>query len=188
MAFGANSWPLWRTAHERSQPENRGEPDDTTVPVLAKGKCRTGRLWTYVCDDRPFAGTAAPAAAFFYSADRGAVHPDAHLATYSGLSKAPIATEAVERIDVLFVPCHGMQVLISPKVHQRRQPRHRLGHPRRRHIRIRSTQRGGKPQPAIFLGHRVTRCRLVPTSMQLGPSPTAVIIQNRLDHLVDLIR
>ncbi len=54
--------------------------DDTTVPVLARGKCRTGRLWTYVRDDRPFAGTAAPAAAFFYSADRGGVHPDAHLA------------------------------------------------------------------------------------------------------------
>ena len=35
--------------------------DDTTVPVLAKGKTRTGRLWTYVRDDRPFAGTAAPA-------------------------------------------------------------------------------------------------------------------------------
>jgi transposase len=62
--------------------------DDTTVPVLAKGKCRTGRLWTYVRDDRPFAGTAAPAAAFFYSADRGGVHADAHLATYAGLMQA----------------------------------------------------------------------------------------------------
>jgi hypothetical protein len=62
--------------------------DDTTVPVLAKGKTRTGRLWTYVRDDRPFAGTAAPAAAFFYSADRGGVHPDAHLAGYAGLMQA----------------------------------------------------------------------------------------------------
>jgi integrase len=43
---------------------------DTAVPVLAKGKCRTGRVWTYVRDDRPFAGTTAPAPAFFYSADR----------------------------------------------------------------------------------------------------------------------
>ena len=41
--------------------------DDTTVPVLASGKCRTGRLWTYVRDDRPFGGAAAPAAMFFYS-------------------------------------------------------------------------------------------------------------------------
>src|SRR6202048_1554519 len=39
--------------------------DDTTVPVLAKGKCRTGRIWTYVRDDRPFGGRAPPAAVFF---------------------------------------------------------------------------------------------------------------------------
>jgi transposase len=38
--------------------------DDTTVPVLAKGKTVTGRLWTYVRDDRPFAGPAPPAAIF----------------------------------------------------------------------------------------------------------------------------
>ncbi|MCE3249011.1 MAG: family transposase, partial [Geminicoccaceae bacterium] len=44
--------------------------DDTTVPVLAKGKTRTGHLWAYVRDDRPFAGHAPPAAAFFYSPDR----------------------------------------------------------------------------------------------------------------------
>ena len=46
--------------------------DDTTVPVLAKGKTRTGRLWTYVRDDRPFAGPDPPAAVFFYSAWRRA--------------------------------------------------------------------------------------------------------------------
>jgi transposase len=44
--------------------------DETTVPVQAKGKCRTGRLWTYVRDDQPFGGTGPPAAAFFYSPDR----------------------------------------------------------------------------------------------------------------------
>src|SRR5262249_10963685 len=40
--------------------------DDPTVPVLAKGETRTGRLWTYVRDDRPFAGPDPPAAVFFY--------------------------------------------------------------------------------------------------------------------------
>jgi len=50
--------------------------DDTTVMVQAKGKCRTGRLWTYVRDDRPFGGPAAPAAALFYSPDRGGEHPE----------------------------------------------------------------------------------------------------------------
>ncbi len=62
--------------------------DDTTVPVLAKGKCRTGRLWAYVRDDRPFAGGAAPAALFQYSPTREAEHPEAHLASYSGLMQA----------------------------------------------------------------------------------------------------
>ena len=117
--------------------------DDTTVPVLAKGKTRIGRLWTYVRDDRPFGGRAAPAAAFFYSPDRSSKHPEQHLANYAGLmqadayagfnklyhpsrkpgaiieaacwaharrkffdlarlQKAPIAIEAVKRIDALF--------------------------------------------------------------------------------------
>lgn len=62
--------------------------DDTTVPVLAKGKTRTGRLWTYVRDDRPFAGPDPPAAAFFYSRDRGGEHPERHLAGYAGLMQA----------------------------------------------------------------------------------------------------
>jgi transposase len=117
--------------------------DDTTVPVLAKHKTRTGRLWTYVRDDRPFGGPDPPAAVFFYSRDRGGEHPEQHLACYAGLmqadayagfnrlyeanrkpgpiieaacwahgrrkffdlarlNKAPIAAEAVERIDAVF--------------------------------------------------------------------------------------
>jgi len=117
--------------------------DDTTVPVLAKGKTRTGRLWTYVRDDRPFSGTDPPAALYLYSADRTAQHPERHLANYAGLmqadayagfnrlydkgrqpgpiieapcwaharrkffelarlQKAPIAIEAVQRMDALF--------------------------------------------------------------------------------------
>ncbi|WP_256808750.1 IS66 family transposase [Bradyrhizobium sp. Bra64] len=58
--------------------------DGTTVPVLAKGKTRTGRLWTYVRDDRPFGGPDRPAAVFFYSPDRG----DEHLAGYAGPMQA----------------------------------------------------------------------------------------------------
>src|SRR5439155_8743233 len=62
--------------------------DDTTVPVWTKGKCRTGRLWTYVRDDRPFGGLDPPAAVFFYSADRRGEHPEQHLAGYAGLMQA----------------------------------------------------------------------------------------------------
>lgn len=117
--------------------------DDTTVPVQAKGKTRTGRLWAYVRDDKPFGGPDPPAAVFFYSSDRGGEHPERHLASYAGLmqadayagfnrlyeatrrlgpiieaacwahgrrkffdlarlQKAPIAVEAVARIDALF--------------------------------------------------------------------------------------
>jgi transposase len=62
--------------------------DDTTVPVLAKGKTVTGRLWTYVRDDRPFAGPAPPAALFHYSRDRTGEHPRRHLAGYQGILQA----------------------------------------------------------------------------------------------------
>ena len=64
--------------------------DDTTVPVLAPGLGRTatGRLWVYVRDDRLFDGPAAPAAAYFYSPDRGAEHPSAHMANFTGFLQA----------------------------------------------------------------------------------------------------
>jgi len=60
--------------------------DDTPVPVLAPGtgKTKTGRLWTYVRDERPFAGTRPPAALFFYSPDRKGEHPQAHLKEFRG--------------------------------------------------------------------------------------------------------
>src|SRR6267143_1978236 len=51
--------------------------DDTTVPVLAKGKTITGRLWTYVRDDRPFGGPAPPAAVFYTPATAPASTPSA---------------------------------------------------------------------------------------------------------------
>jgi transposase len=64
--------------------------DDTTVPVLAPGlgRTKTGRLWVYVRDDRPFAGAAPPAAAYFYSPDRGGEHPAAHMASFTGFLQA----------------------------------------------------------------------------------------------------
>src|SRR5207342_2896771 len=62
--------------------------DDTTVPVLAKGKTDTGRCWVYVRDDRPFGGTVPPAAMFYYSRDRVGEHPQAHLASYTGIFQA----------------------------------------------------------------------------------------------------
>jgi transposase len=64
--------------------------DDTPVPVLAPGagKTRTGRLWTYVRDERPHGGERPPAALFFYSPDRKGERPVAHLKTFTGILHA----------------------------------------------------------------------------------------------------
>ena len=64
--------------------------NDTPVPVLAPGtgKTKTGRLWTYVRDERPFAGSRPPAALFFYSPDRKGEHPQAHLKDFGGVIHA----------------------------------------------------------------------------------------------------
>jgi transposase len=142
-AAAATLMPLVEAIRGQVFAAERIHADDTTVPVLAKGKTRTGRLWTYVRNDRPFAGPDPPAAVFFYSRDRGGEHPERHLAGYAGLmqadayagfnrlyaadreggpiieaacwaharrkffdlariNQAPIASEAVTRIDVLF--------------------------------------------------------------------------------------
>src|SRR5438094_5960623 len=64
--------------------------DDTPVPVLAPGtgKTKTGRLWTYVRDEPPFAGSRPPAALFFYSPHRKGEHPRAHLKDFRGVIHA----------------------------------------------------------------------------------------------------
>jgi transposase len=64
--------------------------DDTPVPVLApgNGRTKTGRLWTYVRDDRPAGDSAAPAVWFAYSPDRKGEHPERHLRKFHGTLQA----------------------------------------------------------------------------------------------------
>lgn len=64
--------------------------DDTPMPVLApgSGKTKTGRLWTYVRDDRPADERAAPAVWFTYSEDRKGEHPRQHLENFKGALQA----------------------------------------------------------------------------------------------------
>jgi transposase len=62
--------------------------DDTTVPILAKGRTDTGRAWVYVRDDRPFGGPAPPAALFHASRDRSGDHPEGHLKQFTGILQA----------------------------------------------------------------------------------------------------
>src|SRR5262245_11463395 len=54
--------PLYALIERHVLAAERLHGDDTTVPILAKGKTVTGRIWTYVRDDRPFGGHAPPAA------------------------------------------------------------------------------------------------------------------------------
>jgi transposase len=64
--------------------------DDVPVPVLepGHGKTKTGRLWTYVRDDRPAGSEASPAVWFAYSPDRKGEHPAGHLKNYRGILQA----------------------------------------------------------------------------------------------------
>jgi Transposase IS66 family len=61
-AAAATLMPLVEAIRTHVFAAERIHADDTTAPVLAKGKTRTGRLWAYVRDDRPFAGPGPPAA------------------------------------------------------------------------------------------------------------------------------
>lgn len=81
--------------------------DDTPLPVLApgRGRTRTGRLWVYVRDDRPAAGTAAPAVWFAYSPDRRGAHPQEHLREFSGIVQA----DAFAGFDALYESGHRQE-------------------------------------------------------------------------------
>jgi transposase len=163
-AAAATLMPLVEAIRAHVFAAERIHADDTTVPVLAPGKTRTGRLWTYVRDDRPFGGPDPPAAVFFYSRDRGGEHPQAHLAGYAGLmqadayvgfnrlyeagrrpgpiieaacwaharrkffdlarlQKAPIAIEAVRRVDALFAIEREINGLAPEERRRRRHER-----------------------------------------------------------------
>jgi transposase len=165
-AAAATLMPLNEVIQRHVFSAERIHADDTTVPVLAKGKTRIGRVWTYVRDDRPFGGRDPPAAVFFYSPDRSGEHPERHLAGYCGLmqadayagftklyganrkagpiieaacwaharrkffdlarlSQAPIAAEAVKRIDVLFAIEREINGLTAPERVRVRQERSR---------------------------------------------------------------
>jgi transposase len=61
--------------------------DDTTLPVLdpGRGRTKTGRLWCYAVDNRPWSRPGHPAAAYAYSEDRKGEHPATYLKGFRGL-------------------------------------------------------------------------------------------------------
>jgi hypothetical protein len=82
--------PLVDTIREHVLAGKKIHADDTPVPVLApgNGKTKTGRLWTYVRDDRPAGEDTAPAVWFAYSEDRKGEHPRLHLKDFKGALQA----------------------------------------------------------------------------------------------------
>jgi transposase len=90
--------PLYRLIEAHVLAAERLHGDETTVPILAKGKTVTGRIWTYVRDDRPFAGHAPPAAVYYASRDRRGEHPQRHLQNFTGILQA----DAYNGLNALF--------------------------------------------------------------------------------------
>ena len=132
--------------------------DDTTVPILAKGKTVTGRIWTYVRDDRPFGGRAPPAALYYASRDRRQEHPTRHLAGFTGILQA----DAYSGYNELYNPARP-QGAITPALcwaHARRQFFELAD--------IAANARRGKKAPAI--------------------SPVALEAVKRIDTLFDIER
>jgi transposase len=79
--------PLWRLLHRHVMSSTRIFADDTLLPVLdpGRGRTKTGRLWGYAVDDRPWQGSTPPAVVYLYAEDRKGEHPAAHLADFHGV-------------------------------------------------------------------------------------------------------
>jgi hypothetical protein len=132
--------------------------DDTTVPILAKGKTVTGHIWTYLRDDRPFGGTAPPAALYYASRDRRQEHPDRHLNGFTGILQA----DAYAGYNGLYDPARRQGAII---------PALCWAHARRKFFEladIAGHARRGKAAPAI--------------------SPLALEAVKRIDALFDIER
>jgi len=93
--------------------------DDTTIPILAKGKTVKGHIWTYVRDDRPFGSRAPPAALYYASRDRRHEHPVRHLRDFAGILQA----DAYDGYNELYEPSRLPEPITSALcwAHARRQ-------------------------------------------------------------------
>jgi transposase len=87
---GRAAWHL-RPVHERLlaqlKTSSRLFADETTAPVLdpGRGQTKTGQLFAYARDDRPWGGTDPPGVAYVYAPDRKAARPLAHLSGFAGV-------------------------------------------------------------------------------------------------------
>src|SRR5215510_11870641 len=155
--FGQHQ-PLNRQSERHVLTAERLHGDDTTVPILAKGKTVTGHIWTYVRDDRPFDGRAPPAALYYASRDRRHEHPARHLQPFTGILQA----DAYSGYNELYDPSRPQGAITSALC---------WSHARRQFFEladIAANARRGKNAPAI--------------------SPVALEAVKRIDALFDIER
>src|ERR1700724_2459248 len=87
---GHAAWHL-RPLHQRLLDKLKQRPklfaDETTLPVLdpGRGRTKTGQLWAYAADDRPWGGSDPPGVAYVYAPDRKAERPIIHLDGFKGV-------------------------------------------------------------------------------------------------------
>src|SRR5918995_508644 len=108
--------PLWRLLRRHVMGSTRIFADDTHLPVLdpGQGRTKTGRLWGYAIDDRPWGGTMPPAVVYLYAEDRKGEHPAKHLAEFQGILqgdgysgfKSLLAGRPPDRIKLAFCWAH----------------------------------------------------------------------------------
>ena len=108
--------PLWRLVRRHVMGSTRIFADDTRLPVLdpGRGRTKTGCLWGYAIDDRPWGGETPPAVVFLYAEDRKGEHPAAHLAGFQGVLqvdgyagfKGLLAGRPPDRIKLAFCWAH----------------------------------------------------------------------------------
>ncbi|AXU20932.1 transposase (plasmid) [Novosphingobium sp. THN1] len=87
---GRAAWylrPLRDHILERLRRSERLFADETTAPVLdpGRGRTKTGQIWAYARDDRPWDGGAPPMVAYVYAADRKGERAEAHLGDFAGI-------------------------------------------------------------------------------------------------------
>jgi transposase len=111
--------PLYALIERHVLAAERLHGDDTTVPILAKGKTVKGHIWIYVRDDRPFGGRAPPAALYYASRDRRHEHPARHLQGFAGILQA----DAYSGYNELYDPSRVQGVITAALcwAHARRQ-------------------------------------------------------------------
>jgi transposase len=118
--------PLWLLLRRHVMSSTRIFADDTRLPVLdpGRGRTKTGCLWGYAVDDRPWNGKTPPAVVYLYAEDRKGEHPAAHLAEFQGILqvdgysgfKSLLAGRPPDQIKLAF--CRVGGVVADPAPHR----------------------------------------------------------------------